>query len=156
MFECLSAVKSGLTLTKLVQENNQRAPARLYLHPDDRMSNPISSNNVKTNNVVLQIVVPKRTGLKRRRGALGPYHEGVDELGSAPLGSTLLQSQATSKKIPYLLRSLRDNTERYKIQPFGSIHITHRFRGIFPSTIRPGGYTSKGFRYARLCLHNRK
>lgn len=125
-----------LTFTELVQENNQRAPAQLYMHPNDPMSKPISASSVKTSNVVLQVTLPKRTGLKRRRGALNPYHQGTDQVGSFLSGSTPVQKHDSLKSIHYVLRSLRDNAERYKVEPIGSVQTTHRFRSIVSYMMR--------------------
>lgn len=132
-------VKSVLTFTELVHENNQRAPAQLYMHPDDPMSKPLSASSIKTGNVVLQVTVPKRTGLKRRRGALDPYHEDTDQLRSSPSRSESVQSSDPLKRVDYLLRSLRDNAERYKVEAIGSIQNTHRFRRMVSSLLRPCG-----------------
>ena len=125
--------QSVLTFTELVHDNNQRPSAQLYMHPDNPMSKPISASSIKTNNVVLRITVPKRTGLKRRRGALTPYQEDTDQLRS----SSSAQSRGSLKSVDYLLRSLRDNAERYKVEPIGSIQSTHRFRRIVSSRLRP-------------------
>ena len=119
-----------LTFTELVHENNQRAAAQLYMHPDDPMSKPLYASSIKTSNVVLQVTVPKRTGLKRRRGELNSYCEDMDQLGSSSSGPELVQTNDHLKSVDYLLRGLRDNAERYKVEPIGSVQITHRFRGI--------------------------
>lgn len=143
-----------LTFTKLLHETDQRAPAQLYMHPDDPMSKPLSSSCIQTSNVVLQVTVPRRTGLKRRRGALNPYHEGMDQMRSSLSSSTPLQNHCPLKSVDYLLRSLRDNVERYKVEPIGSVQLTHRFRSIasFSSCLR--FHVAKRSRYARLRLLN--
>lgn len=128
--------ESVLTFTELVHENNQRAPAQLYMHPDDPMSQPLSASAIKTSNVVLQIMVPKRTGLKRRRGGLNPYSEDTDELSRSSSGSRSVQEHEHLKSVDYLLRSLRDNADNYKVEPIGSIQITHRFRRIASCLLR--------------------
>ncbi len=105
---------------QLFQDSNPSPVASLYLHPGDRNSKPTFSHNVKTNNIVLKITVPKRTGRKRRRGAPEPYQGCIEE--------TQPQPSLTSRDTRYLLRSLRDNVGRYEIQPVGVIQETHRFR----------------------------
>ncbi|POS87149.1 hypothetical protein EPUL_000546 [Erysiphe pulchra] len=47
----------------------------LYLRYEDKMCVPILSRNTATNNILLKITVPKRTGRKRKRGSQGPYLE---------------------------------------------------------------------------------
>ncbi len=78
----------------------------------------MTSNNIATNDIVLKVTVCKRTGLKRRKGASGPYHEGLEDDGIT----------RGLKDTRYMLRSLRDNPGNYNVQAIGSIHQTHRFR----------------------------
>ena len=93
------------------------------------MCKPIKSKIVPTNDIVLKITVPKRTGLKRRKGACGPYYEGIDD-DDCPTTSPEHQTSAPiTRDTRYMLRSLRDNVKEYTVQPLGSIHQTHRFRG---------------------------
>ena len=94
------------------------------------MSKPLKSVNVRTNNVLLKVMVPKRTGLKRKRGSQGPYYESLEEDGSA--SQTGLQPAPLMKASQYLLRSMRDCPKDYQVQPVGTISNTHRFRGSFP------------------------
>lgn len=145
-----------LTFAELVHENHQGASAQLYMHPDDPMSKPLSASSIKTSNVVLQVTVPKRTGLKRRRGELNPYHADMDQLSSSSLGPELVQTRDHLKSVDYLLRSLRDNAERYKAEPIGSVQITHRFRRIVSYLLRPCDslQAADSRRYARLRLFN--
>ena len=88
------------------------------------MAKPLSSANVSTNNVLLKVTVPKRTGLKRRRGAEGPYYEDaraeVSEEGAMPM----------VKGAQYLFRSMSDNAKSYQVEAIGTINQTHRFRGM--------------------------
>ena len=88
------------------------------------MAKPLKSANVSTNNVLLKVTVPKRTGLKRRRGSDSPFYEspevGVSEERAAP---SLQDAQ-------YMFRSMRDNTKRYQVEAVGAINQTHRFRGM--------------------------
>ena len=102
--------------------------AKLYLHPEDRMSKPIYSTNVKTHNIVLKIIVPKRTGRKRKRGSTDPYQFiGADSENLNP------NSHTSASKVPHKIyqdpiRSLQDNDPNIDIQAVGLIERTHRFR----------------------------
>jgi hypothetical protein len=97
------------------------------------MAVPLLSYNGTTNNILLQITVPKRTGRKRKRGSQDPY---VDCNGTSSSG---VQSQADlpqaicsqgGKDDPArLLRSLKDNVDKYTVEAVGHISQTHRFRG---------------------------
>lgn len=99
------------------------------------MSKPVSSSNVKTNNVVLQVTVPKRTGVKRRRGMLDPYDEAMGQQNKSPSATNSIQSEDSLRDINDVLRSLRDNAEKYEIQPIGCVVNTHRFRSMTTNKI---------------------
>ena len=88
------------------------------------MAKPLKSANVSTNNILLKVTVPKRTGLKRRRGAEGPYYEGVEV---EALGE---QAAPMVKDARLLFRSMCDNSKTYRVEPVGTINQTHRFRGM--------------------------
>jgi len=96
------------------------------------MSKPLDSTNVVTNNIVLKVTVPKRTGLKRKRGSEGPYYEPLDfEVGQASVQKR--EQVDTVKDAQYLVRTMRENPKKYQVQAIGTIDNTHRFRGIIPS-----------------------
>ena len=107
---------------QLVQEDG--ATANLYLKPGDRMAKPLRSANVSTNNVLLKVTVPKRTGRKRRRGSGNPLHEGAE------LGIPGERAAPMLRDAEYLFRSMRDNTKRFQVEMVGTINHTHRFRGM--------------------------
>ena len=83
---------------------------------------PILSHNSPTNNVLLKITAPKRTG-KRKRGSEDPYSEIVQPDGVD--GSI----QNASFSSAHLLRILRDNAGQYEVEAVANIDRTHRFRG---------------------------
>lgn len=113
-----------LTLFQLLGDEGTGPVAQLYLHPGDRMCNPILSKNVGTNNILLQVTVPKRTGRKRKRGSLEPYRDAVGNEPKAPDGMI-----STAEGAQYLLHSTSANVGKYRIRPVGLIEQTHRFRG---------------------------
>ena len=93
------------------------------------MTQPIKSLNVNTNNMLLQITVPKRTGVKRKRSSPIRNHENFSHTNDFPSKPFPKQSVTASNEVRYLLRSLKDNVEHYEIKALGSIYQTHRFRG---------------------------
>ncbi|KAJ5980933.1 hypothetical protein N7481_008231 [Penicillium waksmanii] len=97
------------------------APAQLFLRPDDPLSRPLKSTSTVSNNVLLKVTVPKRTGRKRKRGSNEPFQD-------APV-ETISESvpRSTAKD---LLRSLRDNESKYQTKPVGKVERTHVFRGM--------------------------
>lgn len=87
------------------------------------MCSPILSNNVSTNNILLQVTVPKRTGRKRKRGSLEPYQDAVGIAHEIPDGTT-----SAIRDTQYLLGSMSANASKYHIRLVGVIEHTHRFR----------------------------
>ena len=92
------------------------------------MSRPIESRNVFTQNVALRVIVPKRTGRRRKRGSQDPYQQVVEAITERPSTSRLSESTRKSRDAQTLLRTLRDNQDKYEIHPVGVIEQTHRFR----------------------------
>src|SRR2546430_6857647 len=96
------------------------------------MSRPLFSQNMHTNNVVLKITVPKRTGRKHKRGSSDFVY---DESFAAYVGQdeveddTVLQTHSRRDHTKTILRSLRDNVGRYQVEAIGVIEQTHRYRG---------------------------
>ncbi len=97
---------------------------------------PVMSHNSPTNNVLLQITVPKRTGRKRKRGSQDPYTDEngfaapADERTSSVTQPSKIRSQSRMDKPAELLRTLKDNVGRYKVEAVGQVNQTHRFRGM--------------------------
>ncbi|KAL8669705.1 MAG: hypothetical protein Q9168_005716 [Polycauliona sp. 1 TL-2023] len=108
----------------LVGKDSTTIEADLHLRPGNRDSKPIASFNSKTNNVLLQITVPKRTGRKRKRGSGG----GWEAFAEAPIANVPLLSDPRDAR--RLARSMRDNPDTYRVEPIGSIRQTHRFRRL--------------------------
>ena len=94
------------------------------------MAKPLKSVNVTTKNILLRVTVPKRTGLKRRRGSEGPFYEGIETEAFGEQVAPML------KDAQYLFRSMRDNTKSYQVEAIGTIHQTHRFRGMIIVLLR--------------------
>ncbi|KAL8639743.1 MAG: hypothetical protein Q9228_003256 [Teloschistes exilis] len=111
-------------LPKLVDETSSFAEARLFLCPEDRSARPIESFNSKTSNVLLEITVPKWTGRKRKRGSGDEWQIDVSD---PPSQRRLLSDPRDAQR---LVHSLRDNPDRYHVQPLGMIGHTHRFRRL--------------------------
>lgn len=88
------------------------------------MVKPLKSANVNTNNILFKVTVPKRTGLKRKRGADGVCHEVAQE---GVLGERAAPSIQDAQ---HLFRSMRDNPTSYRVEAIGGIDQTHRFRGM--------------------------
>ncbi|CAG8900386.1 unnamed protein product [Penicillium egyptiacum] len=95
--------------------------ANLVLRPEDAMARSVQSTSIQSNNVLLKVTVPKRTGRKRKRGSNEPFADAPEPEASEP------PPRRTAKD---LLRSLSDNPSKYQIEPVGKVERTHVFRGI--------------------------
>lgn len=108
----------------------------LYLRQEDPLCTPVLSHNSSTNNILLKITVPKRTGRKRKRGSQDPYTEEPALPASAKHGESTpklpsdLRSHSRRDNPQELLRTLKDNVGRYKVEAVAEIDRTHRFRGL--------------------------
>ena len=87
------------------------------------MAKPLKSVNVSTNNILLKVTVPKRIGLKRKRGVDGRSPEGLET------GVLRERVAPVIKDAQYLFRSLYDNSKSYQVEAIGTVNQTHRFRG---------------------------
>jgi len=114
-------------------------PVNLVLRPEDVMARPIQSISCASNNVLLKVTVPKRTGRKRKRGSNEPFtHAASEDIEGPP-------PQRTSKD---LLRSLQDNASKYQIDAVGRVDRTHVFRGMFEALCQYCWFESKSPRPA--------
>lgn len=137
-------------IAKAMQSEAAQTSIGVSLRPHDVMRKPIPSAVVRTNNILLKISVPKRTGRKRKRGSQCPFtfpsfdstpshddhkssqystvfqkpsstHVGIDEGGSG---------NSTTDDSSVLLQSLRDNPKKYDVDVVGIVRETHRFRNL--------------------------
>ena len=100
-------------ITQMMKDRGQ--PISLFLHPDDPASRPLMSTNLNTSNVLLKVIVPQRTGRKRKRGSDDPFTKDQD----APSPPTNARR---------LLRMLRDNADAAIVEPLGTISASQVFR----------------------------
>lgn len=96
------------------------SPINMYIRPEDPMARPIQSISSASNNILLKVTVPKRTGRKRKRGTNDPF-TGI------PITTSSAGPERHSAKD--LLQTLRDNEDKYQIEPVGLVNRTHVFRG---------------------------
>ncbi|KAI1615263.1 RNA polymerase III transcription factor IIIC subunit-domain-containing protein [Exophiala viscosa] len=101
-------------VAQILLPNNEK-PLGLKFRPHDPAGRTVIPHNKQTNNLLLSITVPKRTGRKRKRGSGEPFQESPADRHSR-------------KDVAYLLRSLNDNPQRYQTEVVGSIQSTHVWR----------------------------
>ncbi|KAE8154218.1 RNA polymerase III transcription factor IIIC subunit-domain-containing protein [Aspergillus avenaceus] len=109
-------------ISKILNPPKADTPAYLSLRPEDAMSRPVQSTSSPSNNILLKVTVPKRTGRKRKRGSNEPF-TGV------PVATLSPQLQPRRSAMD-LLRSLSDNVGKYQAEPVGMVNRTHVFRGM--------------------------
>ncbi|KAE8361067.1 RNA polymerase III transcription factor IIIC subunit-domain-containing protein [Aspergillus caelatus] len=128
--KAIDTLQGSTGISKILNPPKADTPAHLHLRPEDAMSRPVQSTSLPSNNILLKVTVPRRTGRKRKRGSDEPF-TGV------PV-STLGPEFQPRRSAKELMRSLRDNVGRYQIEPVGLVNRTHVFRGmpdfVFSST----------------------
>ncbi|QSZ32882.1 hypothetical protein DSL72_002463 [Monilinia vaccinii-corymbosi] len=105
----------------------------LFLRIQDPTCEPILSYNSITNNVLLKITVPKRTGRKRKRGSQDPMTcDGYPKstTNNDENSTSNIQSHSLNDKPTSILRKLRDNVGKYTVEAAGAIEQSHRYRGL--------------------------
>jgi hypothetical protein len=112
-----------LILEQIVKADEPQKGIPLYLRPSDPMCAPIASHNAATNNLLIKVTVPKRTGRKRKRGSQDVFQDGSHDPAHSQNGNVRIHPTE-------LLQMLKDNSERYSIDVVGKINHTQRFRGI--------------------------
>ncbi|KAJ5669883.1 hypothetical protein N7462_010953 [Penicillium macrosclerotiorum] len=130
----IETLQSNVGIQKILNPVKPNASANLILRPEDAMARPILSTSLPSNNVLLKVTVPKRTGRKRRRGSGQPFTDAEPSNSSVPDSTGEISTRRTAKD---LLRSLMDNPSSYTIEAVGKVERTHVFRGWFSSFSTP-------------------
>jgi len=118
------------TATDSDDEDKLKQLISVSLRPDDPFAKRLLSQAVTTNNLLLKVTVPKRTGRKRKRGTSGPFLA-EEEVEGTPNGSSNGNSTHTTKTYvdaSTIYRSLQDNASSYKVAIAGVVDEVHRFR----------------------------
>ncbi|KAL4904468.1 hypothetical protein BDW74DRAFT_179045 [Aspergillus multicolor] len=120
--KAIDTLQGSTGIKRLLDPPKPDASVSLSLRPEDVMARPLQSVSSSSNNILLQVTVPKRTGRKRKKGSNEQYQDDPDllKIGDGP-------SRPTAKDF---LRSLRDNVGKYQVEPVGLVERTHVFRGM--------------------------
>ncbi|KAJ5146463.1 uncharacterized protein N7515_001027 [Penicillium bovifimosum] len=118
--KAIATLKGDAGLKTLLDPAKKDTLANLVLRPEDVMARAVQSTVVPSNNVLLKVTVPKRTGRKRKIGSNEPFTD----------ASPAEEMQPPRRTAKDLLRSLSDNPSNYQIEPVGRVENTHVFRGI--------------------------
>ncbi|KAI0537768.1 RNA polymerase III transcription factor IIIC subunit-domain-containing protein [Xylaria digitata] len=117
---------------KLVDDVQEPQALPLWFRPDNPASKPIVSHHAATNNILLKITVPKRTGRKRKRGSDEPFSGNSNTLDATTVTSQMstVGSVARQDHPRTILRKLQDNPDRYQVEAVGMVRDSHRYRGL--------------------------
>ncbi|KAL4915642.1 RNA polymerase III transcription factor IIIC subunit-domain-containing protein [Aspergillus aurantiobrunneus] len=131
--KAIDTLQGNTGIIKALNPPKADTPANLVLRPEDAMSRPMQSISSPSNNILLQVTVPKRTGRKRKRGSNEPFPD-----DPASPGTNDGPPRPTARRV---MRSLRDNVGKYQVEPVGLVDRTHVFRGmpdfVFSTTNSP-------------------
>ena len=101
------------------KKHGKEPVAGVSLRPNDPFAKKLSSTGVKTQNLLIKVTLPKRTGRKRKRGSNEPYEQ--TSVGEKDIDKTTASD---------LVRRMRDNADQYTLEPVGIISDTHRFQTL--------------------------
>ncbi|KAF9691102.1 hypothetical protein EKO04_010700 [Ascochyta lentis] len=117
------------TATDVEGDDELQKLISVSLRPGDPFAKRLLSTPVTTNNLLLKLTVPKRTGRKRKRGTTGPFLTEPEAQGNTNgTGADLVKS--TYVEASDIYRSLQDNASRYEVAFAGVVDETHRFRAM--------------------------
>ncbi|PYI05995.1 RNA polymerase III transcription factor subunit [Aspergillus sclerotiicarbonarius CBS 121057] len=119
--KAVDTLKGDAGITRILHPPKPDSPAHLLLRPEDAMSRPLQSTSSTSNNILLKVTVPKRTGRKRKRGSNEPF---------TGVAVSTIPTEPQRRSARELLRTLGDNVGRYQAEPVGFIGRTHVFRGM--------------------------
>ncbi|KAL1871049.1 hypothetical protein VTK73DRAFT_2284 [Phialemonium thermophilum] len=122
------------SFTSILKSTSPRISVPLYFRPDNPTVRPLTSHNATTHNVVVKVIVPKRTGRKRKRGTDEPFYGGPETSGESGeaagvRGGSNICSVSRLDAPRVLRRKLLDNIGKYAVEPIGIVRNTHRYRG---------------------------
>ncbi|KAI5867173.1 hypothetical protein GGS23DRAFT_164707 [Durotheca rogersii] len=117
---------------KLLIDTPEPSSIPLWFRPENPTSKPIVSHHAATNNILLKITVPKRTGRKRKRGSNEPFTGDVDGVDASSFGSEVTQVSSVGRRDTprSILRKMRDNIDDYQTEVVGVVRDSHRYRGL--------------------------
>ncbi|EFR00921.1 hypothetical protein MGYG_03924 [Nannizzia gypsea CBS 118893] len=119
--KAIDTLQGHAAISEMLDSSNRDSPLSLMLNPEDVMSRPIRSTSKQTNNILLKVTVPKRTGRRRKRGSQDPFVDSHRSIATSPPDQ--LDAQG-------LLQRLREDAGRYQVDVVGQVNRTHVFKGL--------------------------
>ncbi|OCK79740.1 hypothetical protein K432DRAFT_426275 [Lepidopterella palustris CBS 459.81] len=127
----IQSLGGEMSLSRFLKSKENNKTIGVSLRPDDPLAKRVISTSVKTNNMLLKITVPRRTGRKRKRGSSGPFLAQSEFHQNGALNkrsSSTPDGPFVDAKV--IFRSVRDNEKNYQVESVSFIKETHRFRGL--------------------------
>ncbi|ERS99045.1 hypothetical protein HMPREF1624_04240 [Sporothrix schenckii ATCC 58251] len=115
----------------IVEPSGPQSSVAVFLRHDDPASGGLSSHCAATHNVVLAVHVPKRTGMRRKRGTDNAWEldpeaaRGSPASHGHPPGDRMGDRDARQ-----LRRKLQETAGLYRTDVVGVVKHTHRYRGL--------------------------
>ncbi|KAJ5907170.1 uncharacterized protein N7473_004086 [Penicillium subrubescens] len=119
--KAVATLQGNTGIEKMLNPTKADTSVNLMLRPEDALSRPIQSTSCPSNNVLLKVTVPKRTGRKRKRGTNDPFVDATPESAG---------EHVRRRPAKEIMRSLSDNPSKYRVEAMGKIERTHVFRGM--------------------------
>lgn len=121
------------TATESDDEDKLKQLISVSLRPDDPFAKRLLSQAVTTNNLLLRVTVPKRTGRKRKRGTSGPFlsTNDMDGASNGTSNGSDVRGNKTYVDASTIYSSLQDNASTYKVSIAGVVDEVHRFRSKY-------------------------
>lgn len=130
----------------MVHPSGPQSSTSVFLRQEDPTASGLSSHCAATHNVVLAVHVPKRTGMRRKRGTNDAWEYDPNAASDAfdtngrPPGDTIAERDARR-----LRRKLQETAGLYRTEVVGIVKNSHRFRGVvdFQQSAHDSAFMSK-------------
>lgn len=109
----------------MLQSTDRKRSIGLSWRPNDPLAKRTRSRALETNDLLLKITLPKRTGRKRKRGSSGQY----EFEGAASADEPDENTKPYKIKASDLLDRLINASEKISVVINGYVQETYRFRG---------------------------
>ncbi|GAM83879.1 hypothetical protein ANO11243_018690 [Dothideomycetidae sp. 11243] len=107
-------------IKKILSEDNAVAHLSTSLRPLDPYARKVLSQRADVNHVLLRVILPKRTGRKRKRGSDDPFEYPTSNFKRYSAGQIADQ----------ILQQLKQAGNGIDVEPVGAIRSSHRFRSL--------------------------
>ncbi|KAL1896508.1 tau 95 subunit of transcription factor TFIIIC [Sporothrix stenoceras] len=115
----------------MVHPAGPQSSTSVFLRQEDPSASGLSSHCAATHNVVLAVHVPKRTGMRRKRGTNDAWEFDPSAGNDAPEAKDNLPGDTIAERdARRLRRKLQETSGLYRTEVVGIVKNSHRFRGL--------------------------